>query len=248
MMSPGQRAVLLNSFHPRKLFAGGRAGDWWTGTDLSTLFQDQAGTIPVTANDQVVGRWNGKVNSLVLHQDTDTSSMKPLYKSALRTVQTDGVDDFLISSTALSITASPMTICGVFDQSLVTSVNGAVSYANSSSVYRAIGLWTGSSQMLDRAASNLASGSLAQPGSTGVQSIWGLFDTAAAGGNTFFFVETATAAIASPSAHSLTGSINYGRLRPALNYTVAGFRELLVIEGLLNRAQRDSLRRFWGAS
>lgn len=38
------------------LFGGGEQGAWYDPSDLSTLFQDAAGTVPVTAMEQPVGR------------------------------------------------------------------------------------------------------------------------------------------------------------------------------------------------
>jgi len=42
-------------FSPASLFAGGIAGAWYGPSDLSTLFQDSAGTTPVTTAGQPVG-------------------------------------------------------------------------------------------------------------------------------------------------------------------------------------------------
>ena len=42
-------------FDPRSLFAGGEQGAWYDPSDLTTLFQDSAGTTPVTAVEQPVG-------------------------------------------------------------------------------------------------------------------------------------------------------------------------------------------------
>lgn len=43
-------------FSPASLFANGEQGLWYDVSDFSTLFQDAAGTIPVTAVEQPVGR------------------------------------------------------------------------------------------------------------------------------------------------------------------------------------------------
>jgi hypothetical protein len=43
------------SFTPKHLFAAGEQGAWYDPPDLTTLFQDSAGTIPVTAVEQPVG-------------------------------------------------------------------------------------------------------------------------------------------------------------------------------------------------
>jgi hypothetical protein len=47
-------------FSPASLFATGEQGAWYDPSDLTTLFQDSAGTTPVTAAGQQVGRINDK--------------------------------------------------------------------------------------------------------------------------------------------------------------------------------------------
>ena len=49
-----------NSFNPASLFAAGEEGAWYDPSDFSTMFQDTAGTIPVTATGQSVFRINDK--------------------------------------------------------------------------------------------------------------------------------------------------------------------------------------------
>jgi hypothetical protein len=49
------------TFNPSSsLFAAGEKGAWFDAGDLSTMFQDVAGTIPVTAVGQFVGKWLDK--------------------------------------------------------------------------------------------------------------------------------------------------------------------------------------------
>jgi hypothetical protein len=49
------------TFNPSSsLFASNEKGAWFDAGDISTLFQDRAGTIPVTAVGQFVGRWLDK--------------------------------------------------------------------------------------------------------------------------------------------------------------------------------------------
>lgn len=45
----------LPGWSPRSLFAAGEQGAWYDPSDLSTLYQDSAGTTPVTATGQPVG-------------------------------------------------------------------------------------------------------------------------------------------------------------------------------------------------
>ena len=52
----GTGNVSLTIFNPLSLFAAGEKGVWFDPTDISTLFQDAAGTQPVTAYGQKVGK------------------------------------------------------------------------------------------------------------------------------------------------------------------------------------------------
>ena len=57
----GTGAFSMTTFNPSaSLFAAGEKGVWFDAGDLSTLFQDVAGTIPVTAVGQYVGKWLDK--------------------------------------------------------------------------------------------------------------------------------------------------------------------------------------------
>lgn len=72
---------------------------WYDPSDLSTMFQDGAGTIPVTANNDPVARVNDKSgNSPPLLAAIDAA--RPLYKTAggLHWLEFDGVDDTLSAS------------------------------------------------------------------------------------------------------------------------------------------------------
>lgn len=53
-------------FSPASLFSSGEQGVWYDPSDFSTLFQDAAGTIPVTAVEQPVGLILDKSKGLVL--------------------------------------------------------------------------------------------------------------------------------------------------------------------------------------
>jgi len=95
---PATRGVLAfhaSGFNPTTLFADDTGG-WWDPADMSTLFQDSAGTTPVTAADQPVGRANDKSgNGSHLLQATGTQ--RPFLRNigALWWLEFDGVDDFL---------------------------------------------------------------------------------------------------------------------------------------------------------
>ena len=54
------------SFSPKSLFSSGAQGAWYDPSDLSTLYQDAAGTTPVTGVEQPVGLILDKSKGLVL--------------------------------------------------------------------------------------------------------------------------------------------------------------------------------------
>ncbi|MCF7725789.1 hypothetical protein [Sulfitobacter sp. M22] len=71
------RGVLLRpdggGFFPASLFANGEQGAWYDPSDLSTLFQDAAGTVPVTAAGQPVGLMLDKSQGLALGPELITN-------------------------------------------------------------------------------------------------------------------------------------------------------------------------------
>ena len=78
------------------LFANSEQGAWYDPSDLTTMFQDRAGTTPVTADGQTVGKIldkSGRGN----HATAPNDAARPLYKTSggLHWLQFDGVDDSL---------------------------------------------------------------------------------------------------------------------------------------------------------
>lgn len=98
----------VNEFSPLDLFAGGKQGIWYDPSDKSTLFQDAAGTIPVTANGDPVGMMKDKSGN-GNHAKQTLSASRPTYQTdgVLHWLAFDGVDDYLISFEANLIT--PLT-------------------------------------------------------------------------------------------------------------------------------------------
>lgn len=75
MLSAGQ--TVAPAFSPASLFAAGEQGVWYDPSDFSTMFQDSAGTTPVTAVEQPVGRIldkSGRGN----HATQATSASRPV--------------------------------------------------------------------------------------------------------------------------------------------------------------------------
>jgi len=65
-------------FSPLSLFAGGAEGAWFDPSDLTTLFQDAAGTTPVTTSGQPVGLMFDKSKGLVLGPELITNGTFPV--------------------------------------------------------------------------------------------------------------------------------------------------------------------------
>ena len=91
-------AALEPAFSPVQLFAAGEQGAWYDPSDLTTLFQDSAGTIPVTTAGQPVGRMldkSGRGN----HATQATSAARPTYQTSggLHWLVFDGVDDVMVA-------------------------------------------------------------------------------------------------------------------------------------------------------
>lgn len=97
-------------FSPASLFAGGEHGAFFDPSDLSTMFQDDAGTVPAAVGS-VVGRINDK-SGRGNHATQATTANKPILRQSgsLYYLEFDGVDDFLatpaIGPAVDSVTAS----------------------------------------------------------------------------------------------------------------------------------------------
>jgi hypothetical protein len=105
----GQRA---GGFSPNSLFAAGEAGDWFDPSDLSKMWQDTAGTTPVTADGQSVARIDGQRGVVSLRQAT--AANRSLYKTSggLHWLQFDGVNDGFASASALNMSGTDkVTVC-----------------------------------------------------------------------------------------------------------------------------------------
>ena len=90
MQSGGSRS----GFSPASLFAGSIAGAWYDPSDIDTLFQDSAGTTPVTTSGQPVGLMldkSGRAN----HATQATAAARPTYQTGPARATLDKVDDRL---------------------------------------------------------------------------------------------------------------------------------------------------------
>ena len=101
------------------LFGSGEEGAWYDPSDLSTVWQDAAGTTPATAGDPV-GRIDDKSGN-GNHATQSTSTARPTLQTSggLYYLDFDGVDDFMKSSsfTALS---QPISTAVAFRSNSIT--------------------------------------------------------------------------------------------------------------------------------
>lgn len=96
----------IGAWSPLSLFSAGEVGAWYDPSDLTTMFQDRAGTTPVTADGQTVGKIldkSGRGN----HATAPSDAARPLYKTdgTYHWLQFDGVDDSL-STAAINFTGT----------------------------------------------------------------------------------------------------------------------------------------------
>jgi hypothetical protein len=142
-------AGLTEAFSPLNLFSAGEQGVWYDPSDFSTMFQDSAGTTPVTAVEQPVGRIldkSGRGN----HASQATSASRPVLSArvnqllATATLSTQNVTTLaatytLAFSGAGTVTASGTNI-GVYSAgsnslvctagTLTLTVAGSVTFAD----------------------------------------------------------------------------------------------------------------------
>ncbi|SMH54609.1 hypothetical protein [Maritimibacter sp. HL-12] len=97
-------------WHPGWLFRGGSPGAWYDLSDLSALFQDAAGTIPVAADGDPVGLVLDKSGN-AHHATQATPAARPTWRTDgdLTWIEFDGVDDHMVIP-AISY-AAPMSVC-----------------------------------------------------------------------------------------------------------------------------------------
>lgn len=121
------RTPRRSSFAVGSLFAAGEQGAWYDPADMATLFQDSAGTTPVTAAGQPVGKIldkSGRGN----HATQATAGSCPLLQqdgNGKYYLAFDGVDDWLQTATInLSGTDKMTLVAGV--RKLSDASNGTI--------------------------------------------------------------------------------------------------------------------------
>lgn len=166
IVMPGiMRARVVGSFTPAVIFASGATGAWYDPSDLSTLFQDTAGTNPVTASGQTVALMLDK-SGAGWHVQQATAASRPVFQESggLRWLDYDGVNDRLQPPSARSPLAQPLTMWSaarlntsppaalraLYDS--FTGTNRITTYVNTSGVLVSQGVGTFGTQAMTSAA------------------------------------------------------------------------------------------------
>lgn len=110
----GSLADMMTSFYsytPAVLFSAGQIGAWFDPSDTTTVFQDTAGTQPVTASGQPVALMldkSGRGN----HATQATPASRPIYREAggKAYLEFDGIDDWLQTASINFSATNKMTV------------------------------------------------------------------------------------------------------------------------------------------
>lgn len=104
-----RRASSPPQFLPSSLFGASDQGYWYDNQDLSTMFQDTAGTVPVTAVEQPVGLQldkSGKGNRRITPGPTTSRPILRQDANGIYYLDTDGVDDWMRTAATVDFSGS----------------------------------------------------------------------------------------------------------------------------------------------
>ncbi len=128
----------------RNLFSQSEIGFAYDPNDLTTLYQDAAGTIPVTAAGQPVGLVKDK-SGRNNHAYQTTPSMRPLLQNSPRKIDYDGVDDELTVNPPAQLTGCTVVraVPGVgtqilTNQTIATPYNDSTDHCGLIAINRAL--------------------------------------------------------------------------------------------------------------
>ena len=118
VLRPVTRAVsdTIRGFNPNSLFVSGEQGIWLDPSDFSTLFQDSAGTTPVTAVGQPVGKILDK-SRRGNHATQSTGASRPTLQqdsNGMYYLSFDGTDDGMATPSINFTGTDKMTVWAGF--------------------------------------------------------------------------------------------------------------------------------------
>lgn len=102
-------------FSPLSMFAAGEQGAWYDPSDLTSMFQDTAGTVPVTAAGQTVARINDK-SGRGNHRTQATGLSQPILQqdaSGRYHLLYDGSNDFMTATIDMAAADSMALVFGI---------------------------------------------------------------------------------------------------------------------------------------
>ncbi len=139
----GSTPELYHGKYVAGMFGAGEQGVWYDPSDKSTMYQDAAGTIPVTAVGQPVGKIldkSGRGN----HATQGTTTRRPTLQqdaSGKYYLSFDGVDDYL-STGSINFTATDKMTVFTADHSVYDNPTGPRAIVGlSTSVFGYNGTW-----------------------------------------------------------------------------------------------------------
>lgn len=116
----------FGGFTPASLFVSGEQGVWYDPSDFSSMFQDSAGTVPVTAVGQSVGRISDK-SGRGNHATQANASQCPILQqdgSGLYYLLFDGTDDGMVTGNITPGTDKVQAFLGL--RKLLDGVSGVL--------------------------------------------------------------------------------------------------------------------------
>jgi hypothetical protein len=120
----GRRGSVAQAFTPASLFTSGVQGAWYDPSDYSSLFQDSAGTTPVTAVEQPVGLMLDKSQGATLGSELVTNGDFSNGTTSWTNSST-GTGTFTVSGGVASLVGTDASNRGVMGQAFTTVVGRA---------------------------------------------------------------------------------------------------------------------------